>query len=90
LGPTDLDNVKEVQAGYQVQALSAFLNKPAPPAPAEIKWPKIDKELAEADPFASLHFVLRFCPTVGASGDLKLARRTGSRRSAWQLLNLLT
>src|SRR5262249_26326604 len=35
LGPDDLDNVKKIQDGYQVQTLSAFLNQPPPPpAPA--------------------------------------------------------
>src|ERR1700690_828163 len=33
--PSDLDNVKKVQAGFKVQTLSAFLGQPAPPpAPA--------------------------------------------------------
>jgi uncharacterized protein (TIGR03000 family) len=63
--PADIDNVKRVQAGYQVQTLSAFLKQPAPPAALEIKWPKIDKKSAEADPFAYLNFVLQFCPPVG-------------------------
>jgi hypothetical protein len=64
-GPSDIDNVKKVQAGYKVQTLSAFLNKNAPPAAPEIMWPKIDKKLAEADPFAYLNFVLQFCPPTG-------------------------
>lgn len=33
----------------------------------EIKWPKIDKKLAEADSFAYLNFVLQFCPSVGTA-----------------------
>ena len=37
--PADMENVKKIQAGYQVQPLSAFLGKPAPPAAPEIKWP---------------------------------------------------
>ncbi len=33
-GPGDMDNVKQIQAGYQVQPLSGFLGRPAPaPAP---------------------------------------------------------
>ena len=63
--PADLENVKKIQAGYKGQPLSAFLKKPAPPAAPEIKWPKIDKKLAEADPFAYLNFTLQFCPPVG-------------------------
>ena len=31
--PDDLDNVKQVQSGYQVQTLSEFLGHPAPAAP---------------------------------------------------------
>jgi hypothetical protein len=31
-GPSDIDNVKKVQAGYKVQPLSVFLKTPAPPA----------------------------------------------------------
>ena len=61
----DIDNVKQVQAGYQAQPLSAFLKQPAPPAAPEIAWPKIDKKLAAADPFAYLNFLLQFCPPAG-------------------------
>jgi hypothetical protein len=63
--PADMDNVKKVQTGYKVQPLSAFLKKPAPPAAPEVEWPKIDKNLAETDPFAYLNFVLQFCPPTG-------------------------
>jgi hypothetical protein len=64
-GPTDIDNVKKIQAGYKAQTLSAFLKQPAPAAAPEINWPKIDKKLAETDPFAYLNFVLQFCPASG-------------------------
>jgi hypothetical protein len=57
--------VKKIQAGYKAQVLSAFLNKPAPPAAPEIKWLKIDKKSMETNPFAYLNFVLQFCPPVG-------------------------
>jgi hypothetical protein len=63
--PADIENVKKVQAGYKLQTLSGFLRKPAPPAASEIKWPKIEKKLAESDPFAYLNFLLQFCPPVG-------------------------
>lgn len=63
--PADRDNVKKVQAGYKVQTLSSFLDKPSPPAAADIDWPKIDKKSAGTAPFSCLNFVLRFCPTVG-------------------------
>jgi hypothetical protein len=73
--PADLENVKKVQAGYKVQTLSAYLSRPAPPAPPEIKWPKIDKESAATNPFAYLSFLLQFCPTVGAA-ELEKPMRT--------------
>ena len=45
-GPSDIDSVKKIQAGYQVQPLSVFLNQPPPPpAPA-------DRLRAAADPGA--------------------------------------
>jgi hypothetical protein len=73
-GPSDIDNVKKVQAGYKAQTLSAFLNQAAPPAAPEIKWPKIDKKLAETDPFAYLNFVLQFCPPMGPAAVEKPMR----------------
>ena len=51
--PSDLDNVKKVQAGYKLETLSEFLKQPAPP-PA----PKIDfiKALTPAEQRTSLGF----------------------------------
>jgi hypothetical protein len=61
----DIENVKKIQAGYRGVTLSQFQNKPAPPPAPEIAWPKIDKKMAESDPFAYLNFVLQFCPPTG-------------------------
>ncbi len=66
-GPSDLDNVKKIQAGYKVRTLSSFLGTTVPPAPAAIDWPKIDKDLAAAEPFRFLNQMLQFCPTVGTA-----------------------
>src|SRR3984957_16698050 len=63
--PADIENVRKIEAGYRGQTLSQFQNKPAPPAAPEIDWPKIDKQMADADPFAYLNFVLQFCPPTG-------------------------
>ncbi len=65
--PADIDNVKKVQAGYRALTLSKFEDKPAPPAAPEIKWPKVDKKLAAADPFVYLNFLLQFCPPTGSA-----------------------
>ncbi len=60
--PGDIDNVKKIQAGYKVQPLSAYLKKPAPPEPAAIDFPKIDKELIKSNFFEYLDFALQFAP----------------------------
>ncbi len=58
----DMPNVEAVQAGYKVQPLSAFLNQPAPAAPAEVAWPKFDKELVKTEFFEYLDLALQFAP----------------------------
>jgi hypothetical protein len=63
--PADIENVRKIQAGYRGQTLSQFQNKPAPPPAPEIEWPKIDKQLADSNPFAYLNFVLQFSPPTG-------------------------
>jgi hypothetical protein len=64
--PSDLENVKRIQAGYRARPLSAFLGS-APPKPA----PAIDfaepltpeAERTSLELFELLDFVLQFCPT---------------------------
>jgi hypothetical protein len=63
--PADIDKVKAIQAKYSAKTLSAFLGEPAPPAPAAIKWPKINKTLEKKNPFGYLAFLLQFAPTTG-------------------------
>lgn len=63
-GPGDIDNVKQLQAQYKVQPLSAFLGTPAPaPAPA-IDFPSYDADAAKGLGFFSyLNFLMQFEPT---------------------------
>jgi hypothetical protein len=64
--PADIENVKQVQAGYKVQTLSQFLGNPAPPAPAPITFIKPlspDEQRMSPQFFGILSFVLQFCPT---------------------------
>jgi hypothetical protein len=63
--PSDIDNVKTIQAGYRAMPLSKFQNGPAPPAAPAIAWPKIDKAMAVANPAAYLNFLLTLCPPIG-------------------------
>ncbi|HEX9590565.1 MAG TPA: DUF1254 domain-containing protein, partial [Bradyrhizobium sp.] len=58
----DMPNVEKVQAGYKVQALSAYLKQPATTAAAAIDFPKIDKELVKKNFFEYLDFALQFAP----------------------------
>jgi hypothetical protein len=60
--PEDMPNVKQIQAGYKAQPLSAFLNQPAPPAAQAIDFPKIDKEMVKTGFFEYLDFALQFAP----------------------------
>jgi hypothetical protein len=62
--PADMPNVVKVQAGYKVQPLSAYLKHPAPPAPAAINFPEIDKELVKTNFFEYLDFALQFAPAA--------------------------
>jgi hypothetical protein len=63
--PTDIDNVKKIQAGYKVETLSHFVGKPAPNAPTAIDFMKpLSPEAEKNSPefFNVLNFVLGFCP----------------------------
>ncbi len=77
--PGDMDNVKKVQAGYTVQPLSAFLGRPAPPAPPAIDWPKFEQEAFTAHFAEYLDFLLQFCPTVGTAAVEKPLREKFAR-----------
>jgi hypothetical protein len=64
--PSDLDNVKRIQAGYKAQSLSQFLGKPALAAAPTINFIKPlspDQQRTSPEFFNILNFVLKFCPT---------------------------
>jgi hypothetical protein len=63
--PTDIDNVKKIQAGYKVQTLSQFLGKPAPAAATKIDFFKplsVKEQRSSARFFDELNVLLQFCP----------------------------
>ncbi|TFV37416.1 DUF1254 domain-containing protein [Bradyrhizobium niftali] len=70
-GPDDLDKVKEVQAGYKVQMLSAYLKQTPPPAAPAIDFPTIDKELVKTNFFDYLDFALQFAPAQGNENEIR-------------------
>jgi len=72
--PSDIDNVKEIQAGYQVQKLSAFLGQPAPKSAPPIDFIKPltpDTQKTSPEFFNILNFVLQFCPTHPSEKELR-------------------
>jgi hypothetical protein len=58
--PDDLPNVIAIQRGYRAEPLSTLLRQPAPPAPPEIRWPRINTDLAKHHFFDYLAFALQF------------------------------
>lgn len=73
-GPDDIDNVKNVQAGYKIQPLSAFLGQPAPMAAPPIDFIETlsaEEEKTSIEFFNELNFVLQFCPTHPSETELR-------------------
>jgi len=71
--PADIDNVKQVQAGYKVQPLSAFLGQPAPKAAPTVDFIKPltpEEQRTSLEFFDVLNFVLQFCPTHPSETEL--------------------
>jgi hypothetical protein len=68
----DIENVKKVQAGYKVQALSQFLGTPAPAPPAvDFLAPlEADEARTSLEFFTVLNFLLQFCPTHSSETEL--------------------
>jgi len=62
--PEDMPKVVEVQKGYKVQPLSAFLNQPAPPAAPKIDFFPASTKGIKENFFAYLDAALEFVPTT--------------------------
>ncbi|CRL51655.1 DUF1254 domain-containing protein [Pseudomonas sp. URMO17WK12:I11] len=62
--PSDLGEVKQIQAGYKVQPLCAYAGTPAPtPAPA-VMWPAILEAKMVTDFWSLAAFLLQFAPAL--------------------------
>ena len=71
--PDDIDNVKEIQTGYKVQTLSAFLNTAAPKAAPAVDFIKpltVETQKTSLEFFNIVNFVLQFCPTDPSETEL--------------------
>ena len=74
--PGDMENVKKIQAGYNAQTLSKYLNQAPPPSAPTIDFPKINKDLVKKNFFEYLDFALQFAPAQSVEAEIraKLAR----------------
>jgi hypothetical protein len=64
--PSDIENVKKIQAGYKVQPLSQFLSTTPPAVPPAINFIKPlspEDQKTSLEFFSILNFALQFCPT---------------------------
>ena len=71
--PADIENVKNVQAGYKVEPLSQFLGQVATPAPPPVELHQAvvaEEERTSPQFFEVLNFVLRFCPAHPSETEL--------------------
>lgn len=67
----DLNKVKQIQNGYKVQPLSAYVKQPAPAKVPKIEWPKPMATMTEGPQlFRYLNFMLAFAAPQDSEKDL--------------------
>ncbi len=72
--PSDIENVRAVQAQYGVEPLSAYLKTPPPPAAAPMAWPEPltpETQKTSLRFFELLDFALRSCPVHPSEVELR-------------------
>lgn len=71
--PADIGDVKEIQAGYTVQPLSAYLGQPAASAPPVDFIAPLTPEEQKTSPrfFEILSFLLKYAPVLPGEQDLR-------------------
>ena len=72
--PDDLEAVKEIQAGFEVEPLSAFLGEPAPAAAPAIEWLtplSPEEQRTSLAFFDQLNAVLAWCPVDPSEVELR-------------------
>ncbi|AFP40547.1 hypothetical protein MSMEI_4089 [Mycolicibacterium smegmatis MC2 155] len=73
-GPRDLDNIKKIQAGYQVAPLSVYLKQPSPPPAPPIDFtPPLTPEAQKTSPqfFEILNAALRYAPVKPEEQEMR-------------------
>lgn len=84
-GPSDLDNVEKVQAGYKIAPLSKYAGTAVPPPAPAIDWiAPLSSENERSSPkfFDVLSWVLKYCPPF--SNEVALRARIASLAGADQ------
>ncbi|PQZ47197.1 hypothetical protein CQ052_19265 [Ochrobactrum sp. MYb15] len=81
----DLDKVKEIQASYKAQLLSAYAGTPAPAAPLTVDWMPISDELMVTNYWQLAAFLLQFAPPYpGDEAQRENLAKLGIReRATW-------
>jgi hypothetical protein len=69
--PSDIERVREIQAGYAVEPLSAFAGTEAPPPAPDIDWPEISRETAHPNFWSYATFLMQFAPPLDWEDDLR-------------------
>ena len=72
--PDDIEQVKEIQAGYGVEPLSAFLGEPAPQAPPalDLQAPlSAEEQRTSLAFFDQLNAMLEYCPVHSSETELR-------------------
>lgn len=69
--PADMPNVVKVQAGYQVQSLSAFLNQPAPAAAPETDFIPATTSGIKQNFYEYLDAALQYVPETALNKDIR-------------------
>ena len=67
----DMPNVEQVQAGYKVQPLSAFLKQPTPPAASTIEFLPATTAGIKANFYEYLDAALQFVPVTPADQEIR-------------------
>jgi len=71
-GPDDIDNVKQIQAGYTVEPLSSYAHTPVPPPAPPINFPPFTEDAFQRRFPEFLNFLLQFCPEVPEEAAVRL------------------
>ena len=69
--PADMPNVEKVQSGYRAQPLSAYLNKPAPPAAPNIDFLPANTPGIKDNFWQYLNAALEFVPESADNKDVR-------------------